>query len=341
MRRPPLVVAFALAIAFLVLSLLAGLRLGAVDLSFGQLFEVITAGPNGDALPWQRTIVWQVRMPRVAAGAFVGAALAVSGAALQGLFRNPLADPGVIGVSAGASFGAVAAMYLGLAARTAWAIPALAVAGAAATAFAVYAMASRRGRTPVATLLLAGIAVGSLASAMTSFVLSLSLDEYEQGRQMFRWLMGGLEARTWAEVGLVAPPTLLGSAVIVALSRELDALLLGEVQAAAVGVDVPRVRKVLIFATALVTGSAVAVSGIIGFVGLVIPHVLRLLVGPMHGALLPMSWLAGAAFLVATDSLARTLLAPEEIRLGVMTATLGAPFFLFLLMRRKRKVAME
>jgi iron complex transport system permease protein len=193
----------------------------------------------------------------------------------------------------------------------------------------------------VATLLLAGIAVGSLATALTSFVLSLSLDEYEQGRQMFRWLMGGLEARTWQEVALVGPATLGGAAVIVAGARELDALLMGEVQAGAVGVDVVRVRRRLIFAASLVTGAAVAVSGVIGFVGLVVPHILRLLIGPRHGALLPMSLLFGAAFLVGADGLARWVMAPEEIRLGVMTATIGAPFFLFLLMRRKREYAVE
>jgi iron complex transport system permease protein len=232
-------------------------------------------------------------------------------------------------------------MYVGAAARSAWAVPVFAIAAAAITAFAVYGMALRRGQTPVATLLLAGIAVGSLASALTSFVLSMSLEEYEQGRQMFRWLMGGLEARTWGEVALVGPATLAGAAVIVASARELDAMLLGEVQAASVGVDVARVRRRLILATAVVIGAAVAVSGVIGFVGLVIPHILRLLLGPGHNGLLPMCLLFGAAFLVMADGLARSLIAPEEIRLGVMTATIGAPFFLFLLLRRKREYTLE
>jgi iron complex transport system permease protein len=212
---------------------------------------------------------------------------------------------------------------------------------AAGTAFAVYAIATRAGRLPIGTLLLTGIALGSLASALTSLLLSLSLEEYEQGRQAFRWLMGGLEAKTWSEVLLVAPTTLAGGAVIAASSRELDALLLGETQAMALGVDVPRVRRRLLFATSLVIGGAVAVSGVIAFVGLVIPHLVRLVTGPAHAVLLPAAAVFGAAFVVGADLLCRTVAAPEEIRLGVMTATIGAPFFLFLLLSRRKDVSLE
>jgi iron complex transport system permease protein len=232
-------------------------------------------------------------------------------------------------------------MYLGLAAVEAWAIPAFAIVGAAVAAFTVYGIASERGRLPVGTLLLAGVAVGSLAAALTSLVLSLSLEEYEQGRQTFRWLMGGLEARTWNDVLLVAPTTLVGTGVVAASARELDALLLGEVQAAALGVDVPRVRRRLVFATSVVVGGAVAVSGVIGFVGLVIPHLLRLLTGPAHALLLPACLLYGGAFVVGADLLCRTAVAPEELRLGVVTACVGAPFFLFLLLSRRRELSLE
>lgn len=339
MKRWPAEAAALTGVALLTMCSLLGLAYGAVDVAPSHLLRVLFH--EGNYTAWERTLVMDVRLPRVVAGAFVGAGLALSGASLQGLFRNPLADPGVIGVASGASLGAVVAMYLGLATLTVWAVPLLAVAAAAATAFAVYAMASRRGQTPIATLLLSGIAVGSFASALTSFVLSLSLDEYEQGRQTFRWLMGGLEARTWGEVALVGPATLVGSAVVLASSRDLDALLLGEVQAASIGVDVPRVRRRLLFATSFIIGAAVAVAGIIGFVGLVVPHILRLLIGPAHTKLLPMSFLYGAAFLVGADALARTVLAPEEIRLGVVTAAVGAPFFLFLLLRRKRQYSLE
>jgi iron complex transport system permease protein len=330
-----------LALGVVVLAAAAAYALsrGAIPVSGGDLLAVL-AGREGPT-PWQRTLILDVRLPRVVAGLLVGGGLAVSGATLQGLFRNPLADPGVIGVSSGASLGAVLAMYLGLAAVSSWSVPAGSIAFAAAAAFVVYASASRRGRTPVGSLLLAGIAVGSFASALTSFVLSVALDEYEQGRQTFRWLMGGLEARNWHEVALVGPPTLVGAAIMLASVRELDALVLGEVEASAVGVDVHRVRRRLVLATSLVVGSAVAVSGVIGFVGLVIPHVLRLLVGPVHAVLLPASLIYGAAFLVTADALARTLLAPEEIRLGVVTALIGAPFFLFLLLRRREEYAVE
>jgi iron complex transport system permease protein len=343
-RLAPRAVLAAGALALVALGF-AGVWFGATSLSGAKVLTIL-GSPLGLAgavptLPWERTIVLDVRLPRVVTGAFVGAALALAGAALQALFRNPLADPGVIGVASGASLGAVLAMHLGLAAVESWAVPGLAIAFASGTAFAVYGIASRRGHLPVGTLLLTGVAVGSLASALTSLVLSLSLEEYEQGRQTFRWLMGGLEARTWTEVMIVAPTTLVGSAIVVASSRELDALLLGETQAVALGVDVPWVRRRLVFATAIVIGGAVAVSGVIGFVGLVVPHVLRLLVGPSHAVLLPACLLFGAAFVVGTDILCRTVAAPEEIRLGVMTGSLGAPFFLFLLLSQRRELSLE
>jgi iron complex transport system permease protein len=332
------------ALALAILAFL-GVWLGAASIPSAKVLAILGSplglGRSVTTLPWERSIVLDVRLPRVVTGAFVGAALAVAGAALQALFRNPLADPGVIGIASGASLGAVLAMHLGLTVFETWAVPGFAIAGAAGTAFAVYGIASRRGHLPVGTLLLAGVAVGSLASALTSLILSLSLEEYELGRQTFRWLMGGLEARTWTEVMIVAPTTLVGAALVVASSRELDALLLGETQAVALGVDVPRVRRRLVFATAIVIGGAVAVSGVIGFVGLVVPHVLRLLVGPSHALLLPACLVFGGAFVVGTDLLCRTVAAPEEIRLGVMTGSLGAPFFLFLLLSQRREISLE
>lgn len=287
--------------------------------------------------PWERTILLQVRLPRILVGMCVGGGLALCGGALQGLFRNPLADPAILGVSSGASLGAVTALYLGLALHTIWALPLLACLGAGIAAFVVHAIASRRGQTPVGTLLLAGVAMSSLLTALTSFVLSLALANYNIGSQIVLWILGGLDGRTWDHVTLVAPATLIGAALILAYARDLDVLLLGELHAASVGVDVPQVRRMLIITTSLVTGVGVAVSGAIGFVGLVIPHILRLLIGPHHRWLLPLSMLVGAAFLVLADCVARTLIAPEEIRLGVLTAALGAPFFLFLLLKHRRE----
>ncbi len=329
------------AMAVLVAAMGAAVSVGATDFAPGEIVAILLhalGAPLERTFPaWHDTIIVDVRLPRVLVAACVGAGLAVSGAALQGLFRNPLADPGVIGVSAGASLGAVVALHLGFAARTVWALPGLAFLGAGVTAFVVYAIATYRGQATIGTLLLAGIAVGSLNAALTSFVISLALANYQIGRQTIFWLMGGLDGRTWDHVRMVAPATLLGAAVIVAHARELDALLLGETHAASVGVDVPRVRRTLLFAAALVTGVAVAVSGVIGFVGLVIPHMIRLVSGPRHGWLLPLSMAAGASFLVLADLLARTLIAPEEIRLGIVTACVGAPFFLYLLTTRRRE----
>lgn len=335
------------AVGTLTLVLLAflGIRLGAVSIPGDRVLAIVASAFGLKLEPayraWEAAVVLDVRMPRVATGACVGAGLALSGAALQALFKNPLADAGVLGVASGASLGAVAAIHLGLAAASLWAIPALSILGAGVTAFVVYGIASERGRLPTGALLLGGIAVGSLASALTSLVLSLSLEEYEQGRQTFRWLMGGLEARTWTDTLIAFPTTALGAAVVMASARELDALLLGEVQASALGVDVPAVRRRLIVATSIVIGGAVAVAGVIAFVGLVVPHVLRLLVGPSHAVLLPACLLFGAAFVVGTDLLCRTIAAPADIRLGVMTATVGAPFFLYLLLSKRKALILE
>jgi len=286
---------------------------------------------------WEGTILLQVRLPRILVGMCVGGGLGLCGSALQGLFRNPLADPAILGVSSGASLGAVIALYLGLAVYSIWALPLLACLGAALTAFVVSAIASRRGHTPIGTLLLAGVAMSSIMTALTSFVLSLALANYNIGSQIVLWILGGLDGRTWDHVKLVVPVTCIGAALILAYARDLDVLLLGELHATSVGVDVSHVRHTLIITTSLVTGVGVAVSGAIGFVGLVIPHILRLLIGPHHRWLLPLSMLVGAAFLVLTDCVARTLIAPEEIRLGVITASIGAPFFLFLLLKHRRE----
>jgi len=322
-------------------ALLASLVWGPAEIAPHYVWRLIGAQlgcSSADAVPqWMATVVFDLRLPRALVGALAGGGLAVCGCALQGMFRNPLADAGVIGLSSGASLGAVCALYSGLAAHSVWALPGLAFAGAGATGWAVYRIAGHRGVTPVATLLLAGVALGAIAQAGTSFVLFLSLEEYEVGRQILFWLLGGLEGRTWDHVALATPPTLIASALIFSRAQDLDALLLGESHAASVGVDVPRARAQLITATALLVGAAVAVSGVIGFVGLIIPHLLRLLLGPRHRPLLLTSWCVGAAFLVAADVVGRTVIAPKEIRLGVITAALGGPFFLGLLLRQRRE----
>lgn len=324
----------ALSIVALLTASLAGILIGPAAIDVGDVLALLGGGPGAETT-WQQTIIWQVRLPRVLTGALVGAALAVSGAVLQGLFRNPLASPSVLGVSSGASLGAVIAIFFGLAATNVWALPTGAFTGALLTLFAVYTMATHRGHTPLATLLLAGIAVGAFNTAMGSFLIAIAMQTWEVGRTIIYWTMGGLDGSTWDHVKLISPVLVIGLAVILLHQRELDAMLIGEVHAAATGVDVPRTRILLLIATALLTGAAVAVAGGIGFIGLVVPHIVRLMAGPRHRALLPLSAIVGATILVLADLLIRGLLAEHNIPIGVITAAMGAPFFLFLLLRQQ------
>ncbi|ARS91591.1 vitamin B12 ABC transporter permease BtuC [Natrarchaeobaculum aegyptiacum] len=275
-----------------------------------------------------QTIVENIRLPRIVLAAVVGCALAAAGTVMQGFFRNPLADPSIIGVSTGAAAGAVAAI----------AFPALipvglhvaAFGGALATAFLVYAIATEGGRTPVATLLLAGVAVQAFLGALISYMLVHSGDSL---REAVLWMMGRLSYSNWGDVQFALPVTVVGVGVLLAFSRELNVLLLGEEDAHHLGVDVERTKLLLLALASVVTAAGVAVAGVIGFVGLVVPHIMRLIVGPDHRILLPTSAVAGAVFLVATDTVARV--GVVEIPVGIVTAALGAPFFLFLLVRRE------
>jgi iron complex transport system permease protein len=328
-------------LALFALALLAGISLGSVNVAPSIVARVLAAKvlPPG----WldvsmvseaDSVIVWLIRTPRVLVAALVGAGLALAGVQMQGLFKNPLASPDIVGTSAGGAFGAVLAIACGLAARSLFYVPLLAFLGAMMALFAVYAIAMQRGRTPVATLLLAGIALNALFGAATSLVISLQFVTYQVAQEIVFWLMGGLDSRTWMHVFIVAPCVGCGVIIAGAVTRDLDVLLLGEETAASLGVDVEHIKRVVLTSAALVTGAAVAVSGVIGFVGLVVPHIVRLLIGPAHRRLLPASALAGASFVILADLLARTLIRPEEIRLGIITAACGAPFFLYLLLTR-------
>ncbi|MEF8818578.1 MAG: vitamin B12 ABC transporter permease BtuC [Haloferacaceae archaeon] len=290
------------------------------------------------ALPWlttdasaaHQTIVMRVRLPRIALGAVVGFALAAAGTVMQGFFRNPMADPSIVGVSSGAAVGAVAVIVTGVSLPFGLGLPAAAFAGALAAAFGVYLIASEGGRTPVATLLLAGVAVQTLLGAVVSFAL---VHAGRGIREAVFWLMGHLHDSTWGKVRLVALVAIPLVLLLLPFARDLNALLLGEADARSVGVEVERTRKLLLAAASVVTAAAVAVAGVIGFVGLIVPHVMRLLVGPDHRILLPTSALAGAAFLVAADTVARA--GAAELPVGIVTAAVGAPFFLYLLRSRE------
>jgi len=309
--------------------------------------EAILALVNGVALPtlstegvgWVRpfafdvpdtteTIVWSIRLPRILLGAIVGFALATAGTVMQGFFRNPMADPSIVGVSAGAAVGAVA--YIVSPVVLPFGLPAAAFVGALVAGFGVYLIATEGGRTPVATLLLAGIAVQTFLGAVISYLLLRAGDSLEEA--VF-WLMGHLHASTWGKVRLALPLVAVFFLVLLAYARDLNVLLLGEEDAHTLGIEVERTKRVLLAGSSVITAVAVAVSGVIGFVGLVVPHMLRLVVGPDHRILLPTSALAGAVFLVATDTVAR--MGPGEIPVGIVTAALGAPFFLYLLRNRE------
>jgi iron complex transport system permease protein len=321
-----------------------GVSVGSVNIPASQVARLLLARitPFGwfdgsDIAPSQRAIIWQLRAPRVAVAAMVGASLSAAGSQMQALFRNPLASPDIIGTSAGGALGAVIAMATGLAMREMLALPAFSFAGSLLALFSVYALTTRGGRTPVATLLLAGVALSSLFAAASSFLISMTWVRWEVAQEVTFWLMGGLDNRRWTHCLMILPCIVVGLGAAISRWRELDILLTGEETALALGVEIEKTKRLLLVNAALLTGASVAVSGVIGFVGLIAPHAARLLIGPSHRRLLPASALLGAIFLLAADLLARTVIRPEEIRLGIITAGCGAPFFLFLLLRSRRE----
>mgnify|MGYP001335276353 CR=1 FL=1 len=285
-------------------------------------------------------VVETIRLPRVIMGAMIGGALAMSGTVMQGLFRNPLADPGIVGVSAGASLGAVAMIVLGgtlLAPVTQlaglYALPFAAFLGGLASTWLLYRIATRERRTSVATMLLAGIALGAFALAMTGTLIFIADDL--QLRQVTFWSLGSLAGATWEKVISVLPIMAPALAASLMLARGLNALAFGEAAAGHMGISVQRMKTIAILVVAAATGASVAVSGGIGFVGIVVPHLLRLTIGPDHRYLIPCSGLLGAIFLILADCISRTVVAPAELPIGIVTAAAGAPFFLWILLRRR------
>jgi iron complex transport system permease protein len=320
------------------LVILAALAIGSVNVPLAQTLAILLhhlhLSEDVTWTPTQATIILQVRLPRVLMAALVGGGLALSGTVMQGIFQNPMADPGLLGVSSGAALGAVLALTLGWAVQHYLVLPGCAFLGGLTAAGLVYGLATSGGKTPVATLLLSGVAMSSLGTALTSFILTRSRDSMI--REILFWLMGGLEASTWEHVRLTTPVVLLGVTVIILFSRDLDILLCGEQRALTLGVDAQWCRMLLLILATAVTAVVVSVSGTVGFVGLIVPHMLRLLVGPQHHRLLPVSFLGGALFLILADLVARVLVRPQEVRLGIITAFVGVPFFLYLLRSHRR-----
>jgi iron complex transport system permease protein len=306
-----------------------------VGVGVGRLFGLVAAQPPGSPVDPSETIVLLIRLPRALLAAAAGASLGLAGATYQAVFRNPLADPYILGASSGAALGAAAAILLGagggVLARLG--LPVAAFAGALAAVAVAYALARRAGGVSAMSLLLAGVVVSSWLSSLLSMLI------YFSGRflaQIVFWLMGGFGGSTWRGLLTSLPYMVAGAALVVGRTRDLNALSLGDDSAIGLGVDVERSRRQLIACATLLTAAAVAVSGPVGFVGLMVPHLVRLALGADHWRLLPGAAAAGALLMVAADTLARTALAPSELPVGIVTALLGGPFFLWLLAKRRR-----
>ena len=333
--RPRILRNLLLAGVVTLLALLVGVALGPSGLGPREVWDAVA----GDASAAAADIVWRVRIPRVALAAAVGAALATAGALFQALLRNPLADPYILGVSGGAALAAVFVLALGPVLGLGYAyVPPAAFAGAVATVLGLLAVAGPRGRMSSNTLLLTGVVFNAFASAVIVFLASLS--GFAEGTSIFLWLIGSVSGARADIAGWVALFLFGGLACALPLARSLDLLALGEENAAALGVDAERVKRLLLIAASLMVGAAVAVAGLVGFVGLVVPHLLRLVLGPDHRQLVPAAALGGAAFLVVCDTVARSLPGGVELPVGAITALAGGPFFLWLLRRSSREIVL-
>jgi len=342
LRRWRVYALFSVGFGALVVAIILGVAVGAIaippiaviELVISRLFALPRPAIYPDTFD---TILFQIRLPRVALTALIGAALAASGSTYQGLFRNPLADPYLVGVASGAGLGATLAMAFNLHTTPLGlnAVPVAAFVGAVGTVSLVVLSAQVGRTTPVSTMLLAGVAIGAFATALTTFLMLRSPDGL---RRAFNWMLGGYNGGGWAPFFVVLPYLVVGLIVLQLNARALNVLQLDEEQARQLGLHVERLKITLVTASTLITAAAVAFGGLVGFVGLVVPHMLRLLGAHDYRHLIPLSALGGAAFLIFADLLARTLLAPTELPVGVVTALIGAPFFVILLRRLKRSV---
>jgi iron complex transport system permease protein len=327
-RRKTVVV---LLILLLILTIIISTAVGSTRISPEIVAEIFLNKLLSNEKTWytsQEVIIMDIRLPRVLLGALVGAALSTAGCAMQGLLKNPMADPYIIGISSGAAVGASLAFVLLLPVQI------VSFIFAAISIFVVYNISKVGGKVPVDALLLSGIAVGSLLAAITSLII------YTAGvpHQIIFWLMGGLWTADWEKVKISAVMVIFGVIMIYKQGWNLNVMLLGEEQASYLGIDIEHVKRYVLLFAALITAAAVSVSGIIGFVGLIIPHIMRILTGPDHRVLLPASALAGAIFLVSADTIARIVMEPAELPVGIITALLGAPFFIYLLRKRRKSI---
>lgn len=340
-------VIIALLVVFAAATFIGSIMTGAADASLSNVVRWLLGANDADQVlsVRDRIIILDIRLPRAVLGMLVGASLAVSGVVMQGLFRNPLADPGLVGVSSGASLGAVLLIVLGSAVFGPlfalfgfYALPVAAFIGGLVTTLLLYRIATRGGQTSVATLLLAGIALGALTGAFTGVLIFMADDK--QLRDVTFWGLGSLAGANWTKIAAAAPIILLSLAVTPFLSRGLNAITLGEAAAFHMGIPVQRMKNIAIVSVAAATGASVAVSGGIGFVGIVVPHLLRLVIGPDHRYLVPASALLGGTLLILADMIARTIASPAELPIGIVTAFIGAPFFLWILLRGRTNMGL-
>lgn len=327
---------------------LVTIHAGAIHIPPGTALRIVAEqlglAPVDDGMRALRTILIDIRLPRIALGILTGAGLAVAGVTLQGLFRNPLADPGLVGVSTGAATAAAAFIVLGWpmmehlsAPVLRHALPIAAFAGGLLATIVIYAVATRDGRADVATLLLAGVAINALAAACIGLLVFLSAEN--ELRDLNFWMLGSLNGVTWERLMFAGPLVLAATIALMRFARLLNALLLGEVEARHLGFDIERTKRWMIALVALTVGAIVALTGAIGFIGLVVPHLVRLLMGADHRTLYPLSALLGACLVLVADLFARTIVVPAELPIGIVTSFLGGPFFLWLLLRQKSQGA--
>lgn len=332
------------AIALLLFSIVVSLSLGSANLPLSEVWRILLnkiPGLGSLITPdWQttsETIILKVRLPRLALALVVGAALAVAGAGFQGVLRNPLADPYTLGVATGASVGASVIILTGMqSALGQWTVPLVAFVTGILTLVIVFRLAGTQGVMRLETLILSGVVVQAFLGAFVSFMVTLSKSVVNE---ILFWQMGSVAMRGWSYSGVVLPYLLVGTAVLLYFGRSLNLLALGERQAAHLGVNVSRTRLVVLIVSTLMTAAAVSVSGVVAFVGLVIPHLVRLVVGPDYRLIIPLSTIVGSVYLIWADTLARLVLSPKDIPLGIVTALLGAPFFAYLLSRQKKRLS--
>ncbi|MFO1107578.1 MAG: iron ABC transporter permease [Bradyrhizobium sp.] len=340
--RPSAILVIAVLFAVLALAAIVAFAVGAAGIPFARLPAAlgISADASHPLTARDQLVLWSIRIPRIVAAAMVGGLLATSGAIMQGLFRNPLADPALVGVSSGGAFAAAAAIVFtdsqfgsGVRFMQNELLPLAAFAGSLATTIILYSIASRGGRTSIAVFLLAGLAIAAIANAGIGMLVFVADDR--QLRDITFWLLGSLSGATWPKAATLAPVLALALIACLSIAKGLDVLVLGEAEAFHSGVDVERLKRISIVLVSAMTGVAVSVCGVVGFVGIVVPHLLRLAIGPAHRLLLPASGLLGAILMTGADTLARTIVAPAEMPIGILTAAVGAPFFLAILLRQR------